>query len=156
MEITQTIQSILAPAIMISSCGLLLLGLNNRYSSVINRIRLLNNERRKYVEIFLSDEQMSFHENARLQSLLKQIDHLMTRCKYVRNAIVLIISAIGLFVVTSLLISINFIADLHYFQNIALYVFILGMLSVCTGMCFAGIEVILAYKIAIIEVKAEE
>ena len=38
----QAIQAILAPALGISAVGLLLLGLTNRYSNIVNRIRLLN------------------------------------------------------------------------------------------------------------------
>ena len=45
--IVQLIQGMLAPGLMISGCGLLLLGMNNKYSLVVNRIRLLNEEKRK-------------------------------------------------------------------------------------------------------------
>jgi hypothetical protein len=38
----EAIQAILAPALGISAVGLLLLGLYNRYSNIINRIRSLN------------------------------------------------------------------------------------------------------------------
>ena len=43
----QAIQAILAPAIMVSACGLLLLGLLNRYTVIMARIRALNDERRR-------------------------------------------------------------------------------------------------------------
>ena len=46
-SIVQIIQLMLAPGLMISACGLLLLGMNNKYSLIVNRIRLLNEERRK-------------------------------------------------------------------------------------------------------------
>ena len=46
-SIVQIIQAMLAPGLMISACGLLVLGMNNKYSIVVNRIRLLNEERRK-------------------------------------------------------------------------------------------------------------
>ena len=38
------IQGMLAPGLMISACGLLLLGMNSKYSLVVNRIRLLNED----------------------------------------------------------------------------------------------------------------
>ena len=41
-SIVMLIQGMLAPGLMISACGLLLLGINNKYSLVVNRIRLLN------------------------------------------------------------------------------------------------------------------
>ena len=43
----QAIQAILAPAIMVSACGLLLLGLLNRYTVIMTRIRTLSEERRR-------------------------------------------------------------------------------------------------------------
>ena len=46
-NIVEVIQLMLAPGLMISACGLLLLGVNNKYSLVVNRIRLLNDEKRK-------------------------------------------------------------------------------------------------------------
>jgi O-antigen/teichoic acid export membrane protein len=156
IDVTGSIQSILAPAIMISSCGLLLLGLNNRYSAVINRIRLLNNERRKLVELYLSEKHLNFQENVRFKSVQKQLDHLLRRCKLVRNAIISIIVAICLFVLTSLFIALVFFSGFYFFQIIAIAIFILGMFSVFYGVFSTGIEVVLAYKIALIEVKSEE
>ena len=44
----QAIQAILAPALGISAVGLLLLALMNRYSTIVNRIRLLNDEKRRF------------------------------------------------------------------------------------------------------------
>jgi len=46
-NIVEVIQLMLAPGLMISACGLLLLGINNKYSIVINRIKVLNKEKRK-------------------------------------------------------------------------------------------------------------
>lgn len=45
ISIVEVIQLMLAPGLMISACGLLLLGMNNKYSLVVNRIRLLNEEK---------------------------------------------------------------------------------------------------------------
>jgi len=46
-SIIQVIQLILAPAVMINACGLLLLATSNKYSSVLNTIRRLNEEKRR-------------------------------------------------------------------------------------------------------------
>ncbi len=53
IEITKFISDMLAPAVMLSACGLFLLGLQNKYSNIINRIRELNEEKR---ELKLIDE----------------------------------------------------------------------------------------------------
>jgi hypothetical protein len=156
IDVMESIQSILAPAIMISSCGLLLLGLNNRYSSVINRIRLLNNERRKLLEKYLSEKHLDFNENIRFKSVQKQLDQLLKRCLLVRNAIISIITAICLFVLTSLFLAIVYFSGLQIFQIISISIFLLGMFAVFYGVFSTGIEVVLAHKIVLIEVKSEE
>ena len=68
----QTIQAILTPALMISACGLLLLGLNNRYAIVISRIRVLNDEKRRK----LADPEgidREYVDALRFESVLQQI-----------------------------------------------------------------------------------
>jgi hypothetical protein len=70
------IQFMLAPAVMISACGLLLLGINNRYSSIANRIRLLNEERRRLVLKIKDGKELDFLESNRLASIKKQLDQL--------------------------------------------------------------------------------
>ncbi|MBK8662836.1 MAG: DUF2721 domain-containing protein [Ignavibacteriales bacterium] len=49
-QVASLIQAMLAPGIMISACGLLILGMNNKYSLVVNRIRTLNEEKRKFAK----------------------------------------------------------------------------------------------------------
>jgi len=68
----QIIQLMLAPAIMISACGLLLLSINNRYSLVVNRIRLLNEEKRRLM-LKVGDKKTETEDNVRLESIAKQI-----------------------------------------------------------------------------------
>jgi hypothetical protein len=153
---TQSIQSILAPAIMISSCGLIMLGLNNKYSSVIGRIRLLNNERRKIVAILTSENNLDYSDNMRLRSLQTQINQLLKRCKLVRNSVTSIALAIGLFVFTCLLLAMSYLTKSDIFDLFAMIVFILGMFSVFLGVILVVIEVRMAYRIALIDVKAEE
>ncbi len=67
------IQIMLAPGLMISACGLLLLGMNNKYSLVVNRIRLLNEERRKFIyekkTVETPAQTASEHRSADLQTL---------------------------------------------------------------------------------------
>jgi hypothetical protein len=153
---TLSIQSILAPAIMISSCGLIMLGLNNKYSSVIARIRLLNNERRKLIAILASENNLEYHDNIRLRSLQTQLNQLLKRCELVRNSVTSIASAIGLFVFTSLLLALSYFTKSDIFDLFALIIFLLGMFSVFLGIILVVIEVRMAYKIALIDVKAEE
>ena len=75
IPIVQLIQGMLAPGLMISACGLLLLGMNNKYSLVVNRIRLLNEEKRK----IFHQESIDESESSRLSNIELQISHLIER-----------------------------------------------------------------------------
>ncbi len=107
-SIVQIIQLMLAPGLMISACGLLLLGMNNKYSLIVNRIRLLNEERRKALHK-LDDKEFSFQENVRFESITKQLERLTYRVGLVRNAVLSYTIAVALFVLTSLLIGFGYL-----------------------------------------------
>ncbi|MEP0862373.1 MAG: DUF2721 domain-containing protein [Ignavibacterium sp.] len=145
----------LAPGLMISACGLLLLGMNNKYSLVVNRIRLLNDERRKIVHK-LDDKNFNYHENVRLASISKQLDALVFRVKLVRNAVLSYTVAVALFVLTSLSIGAEEIFSINRLTSVITILFSLGMLSVLTGVIFAAYETYKGYEIVRFEVLAEE
>jgi hypothetical protein len=150
------IQLMLAPAVMINACGLLLLGINNKYSSMINRIRLLNEEKRR---LFMKDEhnnELDYLEVARLQSVRKQIRVLQYRLKLVRDSIVSITAGLFLFILTSLLIGIEAFAGTALTKYIFISTFALGMISVGVGLIFLLTDTLKGYKIVQVEVTADE
>jgi hypothetical protein len=136
----QAIQAILAPALMVSACGLLLLGLLNRYQVVMNRIRVLNEERRKLKRL----ESPTAIEAQRLRSVARQLDDLADRVRLLRNAVVCQIAAVGCFVVTSLLIGLP-VAGPGWVTH-PLQVFLVGMAVVFAGLVFAALDVLRAYR----------
>jgi len=153
-SIVQVIELMLAPGLMISACGLLLLGMNNKYSLVVNRIRLLNEERRK-VLVKGSTGSFSYEENVRLESISLQLDKLTMRARLVRNAVLAYTNAVAFFVITSLLIGIQYFAELNL--NILITsIFLLGMISVLAGVLYAAYETREGYKIILLEVKIDE
>lgn len=153
-SIIQVIQLMLAPGIMISACGLLLLGMNNKYSLIVNRIRLLNEERRRVLKN-AGDRQFSYEENVRLESISLQIDKLTLRVRLVRNAVLSYTIAVALFVITSLLIGIEYFALLNL--NVLITInFLIGMISVLAGVLFAAYETKEGYNIIQLEVKIDE
>lgn len=149
------IQLMLAPAIMISACGLLLLGINNKYSLVVNRIRLLNQESRS-IKQKLGGEEFSTDDNVRLESIVIQIESLLYRLKLVRNAVLSYALAVGLFVVTSLLLGLSYLSESHGFNIFIMGLFLLGMLCVLLGIIFTSMETYKGYKIVSFEVEAEQ
>jgi hypothetical protein len=140
---------------MISACGLLLLGMNNKYSLVVNRIRLLNEERRRVLRKF-DDPEFSYQENVRIESISKQLEKLTYRVKLVRNAVLFYTIAVALFVITSLLIGFGYLFVLTRLNSLITTLFLLGMVSVLCGVIFAAYETYKGYEIVKFEVESEE
>jgi hypothetical protein len=138
----------LAPGLMISACGLLLLGMNNKYSLVVNRIRLLNEERRKYRYETNPEDTTRRHGSIDLQ-----IRKLHYRVGLVRNAVFSYSLAVAFFIIASLLIGFNQVTDLTNLTWLIIVTFLTGMLCVLAGIVFAAVEVWKGYKIVEIEIK---
>jgi hypothetical protein len=152
----KAIQLMLAPAVMISACGLLLLGISNKYSSINNRIRLLSEERRRIHNKIKDGGELDYMETTRHQSIARQLTDTLDRSKLVRNSISFYVTGLFLFILTSLVIGLDSILVTKVTDYIAVFVFILGMISVGIGLVFSLKETLKGYKIIELEVKAEE
>lgn len=150
------IQLMLAPAVMINACGLLLLGINNKYSSMINRIRLLNEEKRRYMIKIEHNDELDYLETSRLQSIRKQISVLHYRLRLIRDSIFSITIGLFLFILTSLLIGIEAFVGASLTKYIFLSTFAMGMISVGIGLIFLLTDTLKGYKIVQVEIKADE
>jgi hypothetical protein len=151
----QIIQLMLAPAIMISACGLLLLGINNKYSMVVNRIRLLNEEKRELLLKF-GAEPTTTEVNVRIESTSIQINELVYRAKLVRNSVLSYTTAVALFVGTSLILGVSSVMSMGKLNYLILASFLCGMAFVLIGVVYAGMETKKGYDIVLYEVKAHE
>jgi len=146
----QTIQAILTPALMISACGLLLLGLNNRYATVISRIRLLNDEKRRK----LADPEGIDREyvNAlRFESVMRQIPSLITRVSYLRRALLFLWIGVICYLLSSLLLGAGLFLGIDA-PTLAVWVFMIGLASAVVGVIFALLDIALAYRVLKLEV----
>lgn len=151
----QVIQLMLAPAVMISACGLLLLGINNKYSLVVNRIRLLNEERRR-LKLRAGERDFTTEENVRLESIAQQLSHLVSRVRLVRNSVLCYTTAVALFVITSLLIGFDYFYPGVQLKSLIIGSFLIGMVMLIGGVGFAFLETKKGYEIVQFEVLADE
>jgi hypothetical protein len=155
LDASRVIQLMLSPAVMISACGLFLLGANNKYSSVLNRIRLINDEKRRLV-IKAADREFTPEENLRLESTARQLKELSRRAKLVRDSVLSYTTAAALFVISSVLIGAALFhgaEGLHYLSTAA---FLMGMLMVFVGVVFGVLESRKGFEIVQLEINAEE
>ena len=148
-SIVKLIQAMLAPGLMISACGLLILGMNNKYSIVVNRIRLLNDERRRILHL-----ENKIEDDRRRENIIRiQIDRLNERVKMVRNAVFAYSFAVGCFIIASLFIGINLYTQSDEVEFFSLTFFLIGMITVFIGIVFAANETLKGYKIVSIEIE---
>lgn len=140
----EIIQGMLAPGIMISACGLLLLGMNNKYSLVVNRIRTLNVEFRS----------LPIDNSERKESILTQLPLLIKRMKMIRNAVWLYTMGIALFIFSILSIGLFLVIEEAFVMTyISFGLFIMALLAVLLGIINAAKEVRLGYEILSIETR---
>ncbi|MBS4029663.1 MAG: DUF2721 domain-containing protein [Ignavibacteriales bacterium] len=154
-SIIQVIQLILAPAVMINACGLLLLSVSNKFSLIINRVRMLNEEKRKLASKTNKSE-LSQPETERAASILKQIPELMMRAKYLRNSLIAYFSAIGFFVLTSVLIGIDYFSAFLQLRTLILLVFVFALVVFFSGAVFAALDILKGYKVLKYELLLDE
>lgn len=155
ISVIQAIQLILAPAVMISACGLLMLGINSKFSTVLSRIRSLNEERRK-LRARAGDKALTFEEDQRIESIARQLARLLKRAVHVRNSLMSYIAAVALFVVTSLLIGVDFFFDEIHLDVPVIILFLAGMISVFLGIVFAALDTKMAYEIVYFDVQVDD
>ena len=145
-QIVQQIQYALAPAIMISSSGLLLLGFQNKFSALFNRFRMLNQEKR-----FLAEKTTRTKiENARLENVGEQLPRLARRAGHVKNAIVLTYAAIVSFVITCVLLFLNSYAKTRLIHA-TLFFCLLGLVFILISAFFMIAEVMISFNILTLE-----
>ena len=142
----QAIQTILAPAVMISACGLLLLSLQNKYGRINDRMRLLARER---VDLILRRGDPL--ADTRLALIDRQLPELKLRLRRQHDAVLYLFWAVAVFVGDSLIIGLSlFLADdlVHF---LALIIFLAGMALVFIAALFAASEISISTRAVMYE-----
>jgi hypothetical protein len=136
------IQSMVTPVVMISACGLLLLSISNKLGRIVDRIRDLNAE----------DRNLSADVDAvRRLSIRNQIDLLLRRALFLRNACGLLYLAVALFVLTSLCVGLSNAA--HILEVLMLVLFVIGLAAVVWAGILAYLEIRLSHHAIAEEIK---
>lgn len=135
---------------MITGVALLLLTLNTKHSSLVNRIRLLDHEHRE----IRKRRRLNESDNLRLKSIRNQLNLLLSRLLYVRNGMLCHLLAVIFFVLTSFSIGLAYFAvPTGLTETMINATFIVGMLLVLAGVTFLAIEVYVSYRVIEIEVR---
>jgi hypothetical protein len=152
---TQVIQTILAPAVMISSSALFFLGLSSRYVALLTRIRLLNDEKRHHHRQLAELGKLPEFDRIRLSHINTQVNALLRATWYVRNAILCHILAVICFVLSSFAIAINIPISHNLIQRIPIFLFLGGMFLVLCGVTCMALDIFISSRVILVEVKDE-
>jgi hypothetical protein len=139
----QLIQTMIAPAVMISCCGLLLLSIINKLGRIIDRIRDLNTELREY-----KDEETP----TRIVSIEHQIAMLVHRAILLKRSTSVLFLSIFFYVLTSFGIGVY-----SFFQKLGGWLtflfFIVGMVCLLLGVLYAYWEIRISHTTIVEEIK---
>lgn len=140
------INASLAPAVLFTGVGLLLAGLQAKYSTIVTVIRQLNRERRDL------DPENRKGGGDRLDILTAQIDSLMERAKLVRNSVCSFYLTIFFLVGSSILIGLR-VLGMGLSIGLVFAIFGLALAALFAGIAFATREALLSYRIVEVEVR---
>jgi len=147
-ESARAIQTILAPAVMISACGLLLLGMQNRYGRINDRMRALARER-----LDLLPKRGEPVADVRLAAIERQMPDLVLRVRIQRNAVHSLFAAVIVFVVDAFIIAASLFWATGILNAAALVAFLAGMALVLGGMVLAAREIAISARAVTLEVE---
>ena len=136
------VQAMVTPAVMISACGLLLLGVTNKLGRVVDRIRDLNAEDR---------DMAPGSESVRRLSIRNQIDQLVERAGYLRHASGLLYLAVTMFAFSSLCVGLSRLAPV--FDVLMLVSFVAGLGVVVWAGILAYREMRVSHRAVTEEIK---
>lgn len=159
-EAVQTIQLLVAPVVMVSACGLLCLALYNRLAAVVGRLRAMAKEEvDTLARLSLSGAEPGKKTperrlRARVMTLEEQVEHVMSRARLIRAALVCLLSAVLCMLVCSLALGLSVLA--HFFATVALVAFFVGVLVMVGGVVLALGELRIALVPAALEHEAVE
>lgn len=143
--VSQTIQAILAPAVMISACAIILGGILGRYATINDRLRALNRERLDLIRSsYLQNRDPLTTE--RLNQIDRQVPSLLHRLKLAHDAVFALYGAIAVFVTTTLVIALAAKINSDVVATIALVMFLGGMGVLFAGLALTLLEVGLAQR----------
>jgi len=151
MPAAETIRELAIPVVMISANGLICLALYNRLAAITARLRVFYRERFE-IDLRLVGEGRSGGEptepEIRLRERLAVLDHIcqmiLRRARYVRNALILLLSSvIGMLVITLLL---GLAYQLPILALAALTIFVLSVVLMIGGVALAILELLLVLE----------
>lgn len=149
--VAQTIQFIIAPVVMITTCVLLVSGVLARYAAINDRLRLMARERLEILQTFRASHPAPHQEldpllAERLRQIDTQIPELLRRHGLLRDVLLIVYSAVTVFVVSVILIAVATVLGVNWAATAALLVFLVGTIGLLIGSVLTAIEISFSHR----------
>lgn len=135
--LVRTINLIIAPVVMLTTCGIMLNGLIVRYSWLSDRVRLIQQERLTLMDFDLSQSQS---KNERLHQLNYLLHDLLKHHHQVHDVLVLIYLSILVFMLDMLLIAIAIANGGQWLHQLVVIIFLAGIAIMLLSMVLIAQE----------------
>ena len=129
----EALQPLLAPVVLISACGLMIMSLNARTLTSQSRIRQLHHERLEIAELAEESGNVSPTQRHRYEGVGNQSINLLYRLRLMRASLMCMVACVALMLVCSLLIGIASTKADSLFGGFAIASFVAGILSMLAG-----------------------
>ena len=142
----EALQPLLAPVVLISACGLMIMSLNARTMSSKSRIRQLHHERLEIVELAEASGGVTPTQRLRYEGVGNQSNNLLCRLRLMRASLMCMVGCVVLMLMSSLAIGIAGLAQDSVFDELAILSFVVGILSMLAGAVTFLIELRISLK----------
>lgn len=142
----EALQPLLAPVVIISACGLLIMALNARTMAAQARIRQLHHERLEISEIAAATGIATQTQRLRYEGVGSQSNKLLCRLYLMRMALMMMVGCVVLMLVSSIFIGLESVLDIPLIARFVIGVFVLGILSMLSGAVIFLMELRLSLK----------
>ncbi len=149
-DVAQTIQLIIAPVVLITACTLIQNGILGRYASLGERMRLLAGERLELLRFGKSEDALVLE---RLQEISRQLPLLTRRHRLLQNAVLIIYSAISIFLFNMFAIAVSVVLNSGGVATFALALFLVGTSVLLVGVFFTSLEIQMSHQAICYEVQ---
>ncbi len=150
--LASTIQVIIAPVVMITACSVLLGSLSGHYAAINDRMRDMTLERLDLLRTGGAAPDDAIRAE-RLGEIDVELPDLLHRHKHMRDAVVLVYSAILVFIASMLVIAGAEITQASWLAALALIVFLAGTALLLVGVLRTVLEVRVSHETVEYEVQ---
>ncbi len=132
----ETLQPLLAPVVLVSACGLLVMALNARMMTAKARIRQFHLERLTLHDQITRHGSSTPTQSLRYQGVAVQSDIMLLRLRMMRAALMCVVGCVGLMLGSSLLIGLHSAWGAPWLETLAV-----GLLVAGIGIMLIGVVI---------------